>query len=149
MIKRVKRHPDWQNRLAALLTDKDKDPHEWSTWDCAVGLACGVVVAVRGDDYDFSQDYAGTYDSYETALIRISEVDGVDSVRALVRKKLGPSCHIASARQGDLVMFGPALGVMYAGSGYFIGCEEIHGVQAKAGLIRLPISDLSKRAFRV
>lgn len=105
----------------------------YGDWDCALFSFDGVL-AQTGTDH--LAEYRGRYDSYESGVALMRQIDGVATLRTLATKKLGEPKHIAFAKTGDVVSHGPSLGIFYSGYGIFLG---------DAGEIeRLPLGQLDQ-----
>lgn len=107
--------------------------YRYGEWDCALFSFDGVL-AQTGIDHLY--DYRGRYDSYESGVELMKQIDGVATLRMLATKKLGEPKPVAFAKTGDVVSHGPSLGILYSGYGLFLG---------DAGEIeRLPLSQLDQ-----
>lgn len=105
------RHPDWEQRLAAVLEAWQHAPFKWGERDCAQ-LALAVLTAVSARDW--AQLAIQPYRSARGARALLRRLDVTD-MPALASKLLGPALPGAFAQRGDLIAchdrFGPALGV--------------------------------------
>lgn len=105
------RHPDWEARLAALVSRALSERFEWGRFDCCT-FAADAVVAVRGDDPLAA--VRGSYGSLRSAWRLLMERGGL---RAAVCDALGsPLEHPLMAQRGDIVIVNcdryPALAVV-------------------------------------
>ncbi|MEN0652370.1 MULTISPECIES: DUF6950 family protein [Hyphobacterium] len=138
----MQRLPDWRRRLTEFITENRNTPHEPGVWDCALGVANGALMAVRGED--FGAAYRGRYTTIKEGYALLREIDGVATPRGLASKRLGRSKPPAFARAGDIVCDAQgALGVFYAGEGWFAGEEQSSdGALVSAGFITIPRNQL-------
>lgn len=128
---------DWRARLAAEMDRQRRDPFAWGTQDCAVGLACGVVLAITG--VDLGAPYRGRYTTSAGAL-RLMRESGADDLAGFAALHL-PEIHPAFARVGDLGVieadgpFGQAFAMIDA-SGVIVMTDEGHGRRPRGDVIR-------------
>ena len=137
MVQGVTRLPNWRARFAAEMDRQRREAFAWGAQDCALGLACGAVLAITGTD--LGADWRGRYCAPAQAL-RLMRSEGYDTLGDLVAATL-PEVHPAFARMGDIGLieadgpFGAALCVMDA-SGVIVLTEAGHGRRAREDVMR-------------
>lgn len=94
----MQRRDDWRSRLAAEVDRQRRDPFQWGKHDCAIGLVCGVVEAITGED--LAKGYRSQYRSAASGL-RIIKEAGADSLGDFAGLFL-PEIHPSQARIGDV-----------------------------------------------
>jgi hypothetical protein len=140
------RLPDWHDRLAALIHERDREPFAWGRHDCAL-WAADAHLAVTG--VDLGEPFRGHYRSASGARKALRNLAGVEDPEALADKLLGERLPSALARLGDVVVAdiralgldgdlpgdgrAPTLGVCYGRDSLFVGVEV-----GRQGLIRVP-----------
>lgn len=136
------RHPDWRRRLTDFIAANRETPYEEGVWDCALGVANGAMIAVRG--HDLGAQYRGRYSTIDEGYALLREIDGVATPRGLATKKLGRPKPPAFGRDGDLCCDGQgALGFIYAGKGWFAGEERtLEGQMVRQGFVTIPRKEL-------
>ena len=94
----VKRVPDWEMRLAALVTERLQTPFEWGMNDCVL-FAADCIHAMTGAD--------------PVAALRRQWADQVEAVRSIARlgglqsavtQRMGQPTGPLYAQRGDLVL---------------------------------------------
>ncbi|WP_448674764.1 DUF6950 family protein [Enterobacter hormaechei] len=130
------KHPDWHNRLIAVIRAAEKRPFLWGEHDCCL-FAADCAEAMTGDN--FADGWRGTYDSEmgaKKALLR-----GGGSLEKVLAKYLD-EVPVKMAQRGDIAVVENAgtrcAGVIYGGAVWVPGVE---------GLVCLRIKPLS--AWRV
>lgn len=135
--KGLSRLPDWRARFAAEMNRQRLEPFSWGTQDCALGLACGAVQAITGEDLavGFRSKYRGP-----VAAKRVLREAGFETLGDLVASML-PEIPPAFAETGDLGLiesdgpFGEALSVVDV-SGLIVMDENGHGMVPRSRMIR-------------
>ncbi|WP_251854232.1 DUF6950 family protein [Enterobacter asburiae] len=130
------KHPDWHNRLIAVIRAAEKRPFLWGEHDCCL-FAADCAEAMTGDN--FADGWRGTYDSEtgaKKALLR-----GGGSLEKVLAKYLA-EVPVKMAQRGDIAVVENAgtrcAGVIYGGAVW---------VPGETGLVCLRIKPLS--AWRV
>lgn len=130
------KHPDWHNRLIAVIRAAEKRPFLWGEHDCCL-FAADCAEAMTGDN--FADGWRGTYDSEtgaKKALLR-----GGGSLEKVLAKCLD-EVPVKMAQRGDIAVVENAgtrcAGVIYGGAVW---------VPGETGLVCLRIKPLS--AWRV
>ncbi|WP_430493370.1 DUF6950 family protein [Enterobacter mori] len=130
------KHPDWHNRLIAVIRAAEKRPFLWGEHDCCL-FAADCAEAMTGEN--FADGWRGTYDSEtgaKKALLR-----GGGSLEKVLAKYLD-EVPVKMAQRGDIAVVDNAdtrcAGVIYGGAVWVPGEE---------GLVCLRIKPLS--AWRV
>ncbi|MCB4611957.1 DUF6950 family protein [Enterobacter asburiae] len=130
------KHPDWHNRLIAVIRAAEKRPFLWGEHDCCL-FAADCAEAMTGDD--FADGWRGTYDSEtgaKKALLR-----GGGSLEKVLAEYLD-EVPVKMAQRGDIAVVENAgtrcAGVIYGGAVW---------VPGETGLVCLRIKPLS--AWRV
>lgn len=130
------KHPDWHNRLIAVIRAAEKRPFLWGEHDCCL-FAADCAEAMTGDN--FADGWRGTYDSEtgaKKALLR-----GGGSLEKVLTKYLD-EVPVKMAQRGDIAIVENAgtrcAGVIYGGAVW---------VPGETGLVCLRIKPLS--AWRV
>ena len=130
------KHPDWHNRLIAVIRAAEKRPFLWGEHDCCL-FAADCAEAMTGEN--FADGWRGTYDSEtgaKKALLR-----GGGSLEKVLAKYLD-EVPVKLAQRGDIAVVENAdnrcAGVIYGGAVW---------VPGEAGLVCLRIKPLS--AWRV
>jgi len=103
----MKRHPDWETRLADTVADWTGRTYALGTDDCG-RFAAACVEAVAGAKL---WPEVGKY-STEAGLVRALARAGLDSLDAGATACLGDPLPPLMAHRGDVVSDGSALGVM-------------------------------------
>lgn len=126
------KHPDWHNRLIAVIRAAEKRPFLWGEHDCCL-FAADCAEAMTGDN--FADGWRGTYDSEtgaKKALLR-----GGGSLEKVLSKYLD-EVPVKMAQRGDVAVVENAgtrcAGVIYGGAVWVPGEE---------GLVCLRIKPLS------
>lgn len=126
------KHPDWHNRLIAVIRAAEKRPFLWGEHDCCL-FAADCAEAMTGDN--FADGWRGTYDSETGAkkpLLR-----GGGSLEKVLAKYLD-EVPVKMAQRGDIAVVENAgtrcAGVIYGGAVWVPGEE---------GLVCLRIKPLS------
>ncbi|UWA73849.1 hypothetical protein M5T12_18620 [Enterobacter asburiae] len=130
------KHPDWHNRLIAVIRAAEKRPFLWGEHDCCL-FAADCAEAMTGDN--FADGWRGTYDSEmgaKKALLR-----GGGSLEKVLAEYLD-EVPVKMAQRGDIAVVENAgtrcAGVIYGGAVW---------VPGETGLVCLRIKPLS--AWRV
>ncbi|WP_444452576.1 DUF6950 family protein [Rhodobacter capsulatus] len=137
MVSDLKRLPGWRARLHAEIEAHRHEPFTWGAWDCALGLAAGVVEAITGADLR----PAVSYDTAAGAL-RALRAAGHASLGDAVAAVL-PEIHPAMARDGDIALVdeGEIGGLaVFSGGTLIVLTLDGLGVRERAA---------AKRAYRV
>jgi len=107
------KHPDWHNRLIAVIRAAEKRPFLWGEHDCCL-FAADCAEAMTGDN--FAEGWRGTYDSEtgaKKALLR-----GGGSLEKVLAKYLD-EVPVKMAQRGDIAIVESAgtrcVGVIYGG----------------------------------
>lgn len=136
MVQGMKRLPDWRARFADEMDRQRRMAFRWGRHDCALGLACGAVLALSG--VDLRRDLGG----YRTPagalrlLRRLGHATLADAVAAHL-----PEIHPCRAGVGDIGIIaaegeiGQALCVVDT-SGLIVLTEAGHGRRPRADMIR-------------
>ncbi|OUC36813.1 hypothetical protein BJP35_2947 [Enterobacter sp. J49] len=131
------KHPDWHNRLIAVIRAAEKRPFLWGEHDCCL-FAADCAEAMTGDN--FANGWRGTYDSEtgaKKALLR-----GGGSLENVLAKYLD-EVPVKMAQRGDIAVVENSgtrcAGVIYGGAVW---------VPGEAGLVCLRIKPLSTWRFR-
>lgn len=138
MTQTLHRLDDWRARLAAEMDRQRRDPFAWGTQDCAIGLACGVVLAITG--VDLGALYRGKYTTKAGAL-KVMRASGAADLADFAALHLPEHIHPSRASVGDIGVipsdgpFGQALAMIDA-SGVVVMTEEGHGRRPRADVIR-------------
>lgn len=107
------RHPDWPERLAALIEERRRAPFRWGTQDCCT-LAADAVLAMT--DCDPMGPHRGQY-ADEVGADALLGPDGLEAMVAEMLAEFGAQdCPAGFAQRGDvaLVLAGnqPTMGVV-------------------------------------
>ena len=126
------KHPDWHNRLIAVIRAAEKRPFLWGEHDCCL-FAADCAEAMTGDN--FADGWRGTYDSEtgaKKALLR-----GGGSLEKVLTKYLD-EVPVKMAQRGDIAVVENAgtrcAGVIYGGAVW---------VPGEAGLVCLRVKPLT------
>lgn len=126
------KHPDWHNRLIAVIRAAEKRPFLWGEHDCCL-FAADCAEAMTG--VNFADGWRGTYDSEtgaKKALLR-----GGGSLEKVLAKYLD-EVPVKMAQRGDIAIVENAgtrcAGVIYGGAVW---------VPGEAGLVCLRVKPLS------
>jgi hypothetical protein len=126
------KHPDWHNRLIAVIRAAEKRPFLWGEHDCCL-FAADCAEAMTGDN--FAAGWRGTYNSEtgaKKALLR-----GGGSLEQVLAKYLD-EVPVKLAQRGDIAVVENAgsrcAGVVYAGGVW---------VPGETGLVCLRVKPLS------
>lgn len=126
------KHPDWHNRLIAVIRAAEKRPFLWGEHDCCL-FAADCAEAMTGDN--FADGWRGTYDSEtgaKKALLR-----GGGTLEKVLAKYLD-EVPVKMAQRGDIAVVENAgtrcAGVIYGGAVW---------VPGDTGLVCLRIKPLS------
>ncbi|EMJ0105947.1 TPA: hypothetical protein I3820_004446 [Enterobacter cloacae] len=108
------KHPDWHNRLIAVIRAAEKRPFLWGEHDCCL-FAADCAEAMTGEN--FADGWRGTYDSEtgaKKALLR-----GGGSLEKVMAKYLD-EVPVKMAQRGDIAILENAgtrcAGVIYGGA---------------------------------
>ncbi|MCM7775023.1 hypothetical protein M8S83_23290 [Enterobacter asburiae] len=130
------KHPDWHNRLIAVIRAAEKRPFLWGEHDCCL-FAADCAEAMTGDN--FADGWRGTYDSETGAKKALLRSGG--SLEKVLAKYLD-EVPVKMAQRGDIAVVENAgtrcAGVIYGGAVW---------VPGETGLVCLRIKPLS--AWRV
>jgi len=91
------RHPDWQIRLEAFVSERMGAPFVWGSNDCAL-FAADAVLAMTGADY--AEEHRG----HSTSIGAARAVKSGGGLQAMATKSLGDPIPTAFARPGDVVL---------------------------------------------
>ncbi|HAS1199301.1 TPA: hypothetical protein I3816_004044 [Enterobacter cloacae] len=126
------KHPDWHNRLIAVIRAAEKRPFLWGEHDCCL-FAADCAEAMTGEN--FADGWRGTYDSEtgaKKALLR-----GGGSLEKILGKYLD-EVPVKMAQRGDIAVVENAgtrcAGVIYGGAVW---------VPGEAGLVCLRVKPMS------
>lgn len=126
------KHPDWHNRLIAVIRAAEKRPFLWGEHDCCL-FAADCAEAMTGEN--FANGWRGTYDSEtgaKKALLR-----GGGSLENVLAKYLD-EVPVKMAQRGDIAVVENAgtrcAGVIYGGAVW---------VPGETGLVCLRVKPLS------
>lgn len=110
------RLPDWQPRLAQLVTQRMRHPLQWGVHDCCL-WAADAVQAVTGTD--LAAGLRGTYSTQAEAQARLLQLGGL---AALCVDRLGPVARTALAQPGDigLATVGEVRALVVCGGTHFL-----------------------------
>ncbi|EPK7283758.1 DUF6950 family protein [Citrobacter farmeri] len=126
------KHPDWQNRLNAVMKAAIERPFSWGKHDCCL-FAADCTQAMCGDDY--AADWRGTYDSETGAKKAI--LTGGGTLEKVISKYLD-EVPVKLAQRGDIAIVenggAKCAGVVYSGSVW---------VPGENGLVSLRVKPLS------
>lgn len=126
------KHPDWQNRLNAVMKAAIERPFSWGKHDCCL-FAADCAQAMCGDDY--AADWRGTYDSETGAKKAI--LTGGGTLEKVIGKYLD-EVPVKLAQRGDIAIVEnggvKCAGVVYSGSVW---------VPGENGLVSLRVKPLS------
>lgn len=113
----LRRLPDWQPRLAQLISKRMQHPLAWGLHDCAM-FAADAVQAVTG--VDLAEDLRGTYSTAEGAEATLQQHGGLVG---LCVQRLGPVVRASMAQPGDigLAQVGDKRGLVVCGGAHFLG----------------------------
>ena len=139
----MKRLPDWEDRLTAVLAKSFERRFEYGAFDCCL-FACECIEATTGED--LSLGLRGSYaDTVSAALaIRRAGAGDVEMLAASMAVRHGlPEIAPAVARQGDIVLSGWD-GVMALG--VCVGEDALLATQP--GLTAIPMHEWL-RAWRI
>lgn len=138
----LKRVPRWRAAFDVACDRMRLEPFAWGVNDCAVGLACNMVLALTG--VDVGAAYRGRYTTRVGAL-RVLRREGFETLGDLTASLLPEWPHPSMARIGDIVTvptgseFGDALGVIN-GERVFVLMDNGFGTVDRA---------VASRAFKV
>ncbi|EMG7888081.1 hypothetical protein V5L74_001813 [Enterobacter hormaechei] len=126
------KHPDWHNRLIAVIRAAEKRPFLWGEHDCCL-FSADCAEAMTGDN--FADGWRGTYDSETGAKKALLRSGG--SLEKVLAKYLD-EVPVKMAQRGDIAVVENAgtrcAGVIYGGAVWVPGEE---------GLVCLRIKPLS------
>ncbi|HED3137406.1 DUF6950 family protein [Citrobacter farmeri] len=126
------KHPDWQNRLNAVMKAAIERPFSWGKHDCCL-FAADCAQAMCGDDY--AADWRGAYDSEPGAKKAI--LRGGGSLEKVIARYLD-EVPVKLAQRGDIAIVenggAKCAGVVYSGSVW---------VPGENGLVSLRVKPLS------
>lgn len=95
----MNRHPQWEERLIALVTKRMATPYAWGEHDCLL-FAAEAVKALTGKDH--ARKHRGKYDSFASAYAYLRTL-GHDSPEAMLDSLLDVK-PVGFAHRGDIVM---------------------------------------------
>ncbi|MEH4929999.1 DUF6950 family protein [Enterobacter cloacae] len=108
------KHPDWHNRLIAVIRAAEKRPFLWGEHDCCL-FAADCAEAMTGEN--FADGWRGTYDS-ETGAKKVL-LRGGGSLEKVLAKYLD-EVPVKMAQRGDIAIVENAgtrcAGVIYGGA---------------------------------
>ncbi|NJQ19566.1 hypothetical protein HCO69_07955 [Pantoea sp. LS15] len=126
------KHPDWHNRLIAVIRAAEKRPFLWGEHDCCL-FAADCAEAMTGEN--FADGWRGTYDSETGAKIAL--LRGGGSLEKVLAKYLD-EVPVKMAQRGDIAVVENAgtrcAGVIYGGAVW---------VPGEAGLVCLRVKPMS------
>jgi hypothetical protein len=125
------RLPDWEDRLNALIEEREREPFRWGSHDCALWGA-DVVLALTGIDHGAA--FRGKYDDREGAAAALREFGAGTVVRtfdAHLDRVLKPF-----AGRGDLARIRRSPEAPLASLGVVIGSDAL--CPGDMGLVRIP-----------
>lgn len=126
------KHPDWHNRLIAVIRAAEKRPFLWGEHDCCL-FAADCAEAMTGDN--FADGWRGTYDSETGAKKAL--LGGGGSLEKVLAKYLD-EVPVKMAQRGDIAIVENAgtrcAGVIYGGAVW---------VPGETGLVCLRVKPLS------
>lgn len=127
------RLPDWQPRLAQLVTQRMRHPLQWGVHDCCI-WAADAVLAVTGAD--LADGLRGTYSTQPEAEARLLQLGGLT---ALCVARLGPVVRTAMAQPGDvgLASVQGVRALVVCGGGNFLAVGA-------AGLVPVPSESVAR-----
>lgn len=127
------RLPDWQPRLAQLVTQRMRSPLQWGVHDCCL-WAADAVQAVTGTD--LAAGLRGTYSTQAEAQARLLQLGGL---AALCVDRLGPVARTALAQPGDigLTTVQGVRALVVCGGGNFLGVGA-------TGLVPVPSESVAR-----
>lgn len=126
------KHPDWQNRLNAVMKAAIERPFSWGQHDCCL-FAADCAEAMTGDN--FSAGWRGTYDSETGAKKAI--LRGGGSLEKVLARYLD-EVPVKLAQRGDIAVVENA-GSRCAG----VVCSGAVWVPGENGLVGLRVKPLS------
>lgn len=94
----MRRKAGWRSRFAAEMDRQRRNPFEWGKHDCAIGLACGAIKAITGEDLRSGWE---TYSTPEGALRALKKA-GFATLPDLVSSILPEHEHPSRAVIGDI-----------------------------------------------
>lgn len=136
-VLQLTRRDDWRGRFAAEMDRQRRTAFVWGKQDCAIGLVCGAIKALTGED--LAEQYRGKYATPEAATNLLREY-GADTLGQFAAKHL-PEIHPSRARVGDLGIL-PAEGpieeafCIVDASGVIVMTEQGHGRRPRADMTR-------------
>lgn len=112
----AKRLPDWQPRLAALISQRMRQPLVWGQHDCCL-FAADAVLAVTG--HDLAASLRGTYSTEAGATQALQQLGGLVD---LCVQRLGPVVRTQQAQAGDvgLASAGGVRSLVVCGGAHFL-----------------------------
>lgn len=126
------KHPDWHNRLIAVIRAAEKRPFLWGEHDCCL-FAADCAEAMTGEN--FADGWRGTYDSETGAKKAL--LHGGGSLEKVLAKYLD-EVPVKMAQRGDIAVVENAgtrcAGVIYGGAVW---------VPGEAGLVCLRVKPMS------
>lgn len=129
----MRRLPDWEPRIIALLEEASDRPFRLGEWDCAL-FAAAAVEALTG--FDGGAAFRGRYRT-PAGFLRALKREGFDDIFAPFDAALGQRITPALLRRGDIVSDGERLGVMWSRGPLFVGGEG-SDVAHEIGLVTQP-----------
>jgi hypothetical protein len=123
----AKRLPDWQPRLAALVSQRMRQPLVWGRHDCCL-WAADAVLAVTG--VDLAAGLRGSYDTPAGADQQLHQLGGLVEICV---QRLGPVVRTQLAQAGDvgLATVGDVRALVVCGGAHFLAAGA-------AGLLPVP-----------
>lgn len=123
------KHPDWQNRLNAVMKAAIERPFSWGQHDCCL-FAADCAEAITGND--FAAGWRGTYDSETGAKKAI--LRGGGSLEKVLARYLD-EVPVKLAQRGDIAVVENAgsrcAGVVYSGAVWVPGENGLVGLRVK------------------
>lgn len=144
----IRRHRDWEVRLAAALEEARSTPFVWGEFDCALAMA-DMVVAMTG--VDPAKRFRGRYKTARGAAGALRRY-GAGTLEATMTALFGEPVPRAFGRRGDAasVPLDADLDDRFRTAAGIVGLDgvSVHVAAPARGLIRLPLR-LATCAWRV
>lgn len=136
----MSRHPQWEQRLHELVSDKLTAPYVWGAHDCLL-FAAAIAKAVTGKDH--ARGHRGKYKSHASAYAYLRNTLGHESPEALL-DSLFEQKPPGFAQRGDLVMAEDGIPMLCMGA-FALSVGQEGNFE---GLVRVPRA-LWVKAWRV
>lgn len=112
---------NWQEKIVALVREREHVPFEWGTHDCCL-FAADCVKEITGTDY--AAVFRGRYKTETGAKRLLVKAGGLTAVLDKSFERIEK----AYIQRGDLVQvqtdYGPALGIAWLGNGVWLHSPE-------------------------